>query len=699
MANDQNRETRNNNGSNDPPSIQQQQSSAQPEQPTTRRSLPLLTQQRNRAVAEREASRLARPDRPSASNPLGHASKQRSAVSSTPFGFDTFSQKQTRTGSGSVDNDREKESTTGNNNDSWCGPFSVARQMIASREDARRKREEESEEKKKNENGEHHPLDAMLVEAELEKKRKANPSMMWRSSIKNEETERKGEGREKDPRGKVQNLYYKRQKRYEQEQRQRQTSSEGSNVLCNLTGKGVPTLFQICVSYIVQHFEHVEALGLYGNTPIRNAIAESLIANGKMNGAAFETLAEVGIESLELIDCSCVTQDQMAESLAELVPAGLRALILNHAGRCFGPKVVDAIVSCGKPLISLFAISIGGAHLLKDIDAAKLVSATAHTLSSIELIACPRIGPEFCKSLHGNGGSGSCTNLLELSLEDIPFTKENLLMIVGKSSTLSLPNKNMKVFKNLKSISLKQIEAVDDEVISTLLQSTGEDLSGIHIANNIHMTDQSLSSIREHNTKGQLKSLQLSGLPNLTSTGLETFFTFDIPGLPDPPSLRKLDLSNCGEGVVTDHVVDLVLSSSALKRQLTQKSSYATKGNNPTVRCRQPGAEEYSSEGGIVSMNLSSSGLITDKSMEHLAAKSVTSLMELEINFCPRISDKGLGYLVSKVGKQFTKLNIWGCAQITDDFLDGHESVEDDGVSSLVIEGAWMKQSGKRSVR
>ena len=43
--------------------------------------------ERSRAVAEREASRLARPDQPAAVNILGHASKKVSGVSSTPFGM------------------------------------------------------------------------------------------------------------------------------------------------------------------------------------------------------------------------------------------------------------------------------------------------------------------------------------------------------------------------------------------------------------------------------------------------------------------------------------------------------------------------------------------------------------------------------------------------------------------------------------
>ena len=49
----------------------------------------------------------------------------------------------------------------------------------------------------------------------------------------------------------------------------------------------------------------------------------------------------------------------MAESLTELIPAGLSVLILNHAERCIGTKAVDAIISCGSSLISLFLDVVG----------------------------------------------------------------------------------------------------------------------------------------------------------------------------------------------------------------------------------------------------------------------------------------------------------------------------------------------------
>jgi hypothetical protein len=52
--------------------------------------------------------------------------------------------------------------------------------------------------------------------------------------------------------------------------------------------------------------------------------------------------------------------------------------------------------------------------------------------------------------------------------------------------------------------------------------------------------------------------------------------------------------------------------------------------------------------------------------------------------------------LTSKMGYQFKKVHIWGLAQITEEFLDGHDRVEQGGLEIL---GVWMKKSGGRSVR
>ena len=608
---------------------------------------------RSRAVAEREASRLARPDSNLASRTLDHASKTKSAVSSTPFGM--LMKNNTKGGSG-VD--------TNNNNDAqeWCGPFSVARQMIAAREEARILRLQQTEEGE-SDNKEQHPLDHVMEEAKLEQQRKENPSMNWisrrhRTGNTNDTTNNSNA-----------NYYVKRRKRFHQQKE-----------LMGIGGNAVPSLFQLCIKYLVDNFEHVDSLGLVDHS-IRVALCERLVAQGKMNGAAFDVLAEQGVETLELVDCAQVTEDQFCDAIKVLLPMGLRAILLKHCGRCFGGQAVKTIEELKREEIQLFALSLAGAYLLSDDDISRLIGATSTTLTSIDLTACPLIGPNFCSAIgeHFSSSIGDVTNcLLELSLEDIPLKKEALLSLGAASDAL----------RSLKSLKLKAIEAVDDEVVSIVLNSIDEgSLEGIDLSSNTQLTDEVLSSIRRRGTN--LRSLQLSGLRNLSAIALEAFFT-PIDDMPSPPMLRKLDLSQCAHDEVSDSVLILAAKASSFRSLADAVNSEVATSVNPENL-----VSEITNSLGLVHVNVSGAS-ITDKSMEMLAATCKSSLEELDIGFCAGVSDKGLGYLVSKVGRQLSKIHVWGCAQITEDFLDGHDRVDEGG---LEIVGVWMKKSGGRSLR
>mmetsp|Transcript_15687 Transcript_15687/g.23487 ORF Transcript_15687/g.23487 Transcript_15687/m.23487 type:complete len:654 (+) Transcript_15687:43-2004(+) len=606
--------------------------------------------ERSRAVAEREASRLARPDVSLASRKLGHASKTKSAVSSTPFGQ---LMKNTKGSGGTTNNNEAQE---------WCGPFSVARQMIAAREDARRLRLQQTEEVE-NDNKEHHPLDHVMEEAKLQQQRKENPSMNWISR-------RHRTGNTNDATNNS-NYYVKRRKRFHQQKE-----------LMGMGGNSVPSLFQLCINYLVDNFDHVDSLGLVDHS-IRVALCERLVAQGKMNGAAFDVLAEEGVETLELVDCAQVTQDQFCDAIKVLIPMGLRAILLQHCGRCFGGEAVNTIVGMKSDEIQLFALSLSGAFLLSDDDLSRLIGATSRTLSSIDLTACPLIGPQFCNAIgeHFSSSIGDVTNcLLELSLEDIPLKKEALLTLGAASNAL----------RNLKSLKLKSIEAVDDEVVEIILNSIDEgSLEGIDLSSNSQLTDEVLSSIRRRGTN--LRSLQLSGLRNLSAIALEAFFT-PIDDLPSPPMLRKLDLSHCSHDEINDAVVMLAAKASSFRSLADAVNSEIeiSSSVNPENL-----VSEITNSLGLVHVNVSGSS-ISDKSMEMLAATCKSSLEELDVGFCAGVSDNGLGYLVSKVARQLSKIHVWGCAQITEDFLDGHDRLDEGG---LEIVGVWMKKSGGRSLR
>ena len=235
---------------------------------------------------------------------------------------------------------------------------------------------------------------------------------------------------------------------------------------------------------------------------------------------------------------------------------------------------------------------------------------------------------------------------MELSLQNIPLTKEALLSLGASSDAL----------RNLKSLRLKEMNAVDDEVVSVILNSVDRGtLEGVDLSNNPQLTDDILSSIRRCNIGGNLRSLQLSGLQNLTAIGFEAFFT-PIDDMPSPPMLRKIDLSQCCFDEVNDQVVILAAKASSFKRSVTDAVIYDD-NPNPESLVGDIGLH------GLVHVNIGGSS-VTDKSMEMLASTCSSSLEELDVSFAVNVSDKGLGYLVSKI-PQLKKLHVWGLAQIT----------------------------------
>lgn len=582
--------------------------------------------ERHRAVAEREASRLARPEvRPAAVLP--HADRSRSAVSSTPSGVIASAASTTTV---------EEE---------WCGPFSVARRMIADRDEARRVRLEEEKEDMQ------HPLDVAMQELDSELKRKAHPAMQWKGSFG---------GSTGNTNGKTTNAYSKRQKR------------------ASASRQVVPTLFDLCVKYVVDNFEHVESLGCTMDADVRTAIANGLVSAQRLDGAAWAVIAEAGVEALPVSDCAGLTEEDVARRLAELLPTGLRYLVLDQCGRCFSHAAVAAIA--GASHTNLFALSIGGAYSLQDADGAVLVQAMCP--SSLEFKACNLLGPLTCASIRDAYATKA---LLELSLEDIPLTEGDLRALVAQPAA----------FRNLKSLSLRRIDGLNDGVVATMMELSAASLDSLELTENHQLTDGVLAAIRQHHPR-RLRSLTLSGAKLLTAAGLEAFFTF-VPGAPPPPVLQALDLSQCHGDAVTDDVLHLATLAATTQARAPAPAPAATSTSDPVVPPPpQPLPAAALLGSGMVRLNVQGSPRLTDAALEHVAATSARTLQELNVSFCPRLTDQGLGYLVDACGRQLRRVHVWGNAQLTDDFFDGHHRIAD---PALEMVGVWMKRNTSRTIR
>ena len=565
----------------------------EPNDSNQERSVAAHVRERQRAVAEREAARLARPEQRKKLT-LAHADTKKSAVSSTPFGI-------------------HKSTLPVVEQQEWCGPFSVARRMIEEREEVKRKKE--LEELEEEQNLASHPLDAMMDEVQMDIKRKAHPSMTWKGELPTS--------------GTPSSLYAKRQKRAEI---QRGTRT-------------IPTLFQICVDFVVSNFEHVESLGDVDND-VRVAISKELVRRNQLDADAFKALVEPTLETLEIVDCAGIPHEIMANALGEMFC--LRYILLTNAGRCFGPKSVNALLHSKAPLCCL---SISGAYILSDADVSKLIETNSSTLQSISFDTCPLLGEKFA------GAIKKTECLLELSLQNITLPSGSLLF--PKAS-----------FQNLQSLTLKCIPGLTDKVLNELLEAASHSLETLDASHNYELTDLCLSGIRQQ-VSAKLRSLSLNGVKDLTAAGLEAFFTHPLDGLPPPPKLKVLNLASCDHQAVTDDVIAL-----------------ATASNSSDTTAR--------STGGLAILDISGSSLVTDTMLEKLVESSSNTLTEINVSYCPLVTDQGLGYLISKTGNQLSKVYCWGDAQLTDELFDGHPRVSD---RSLEIVGAWMKKSGMRSLR
>jgi hypothetical protein len=590
---------------------------------------------RQRAVAEREAARLARPER-SRRSILAHANRKLSGVSSTPLGFLASSSRFSK-------DETEQEE--------WCGPFSVARQMIAKREEAKRKREEDLE----GEQEEHHPLDALMDEVNVQHQRKMHPSMQWKSNLSRSGSD----GTSANGKGVVVTSTYAK--------RQRRIDLSKSDKSC------IPSLFQLTVNFIVDNFEHVESLGDVGNE-VRVAIAKELVGRNQLDGKALEALVEPAtMETLEIVDCAGIPQDTMASILASIT--GLRYLLLTHAGRCFGTKSVKALLEKNTGA-ELCCLSIAGAYLLCDEDVAKLIEDHDSTLQSIAFQSCPLLGDKFANAIRNNSRLGE--NLLELSLQDMSFSVEQLTVLANSKDAL----------KGIRSLTLKSITGLTDEILAQILELAHESLDSLNIGFNYSLTDSTLSSIRQYSSL-RLKALVLDGIKGFTAPGLEALFTHPLEGLPPPPKLKILKLGSIDYEAVTDELLKLVTASSSATTTTDLTS-------DPSQSSQFASYRSLGRPGGLIQVDVQGSTLVSDQMLEQLVETSANTLETINLSYCPLISDRGVGYLVSKLGNQLTKMEVWGCAQLTDEFFDGHDRVED---GTLEIIGAWMKKSGTRSLR
>jgi len=238
----------------------------------------------SRKVADIAGLRMARPAAPSKTTASSSTTTTTTATS-TPFGV---------TRATATTNPTEFSSQ-------WCGPFSVARRMIQSREEAKQQREEKllaaaSQPSTVTPT----PLDNLVAEDEHRQQILLHPSLNW-----------KPEFTAPTPTSRPTDLF---------SNRKRQFTTMTSSIHTIL-----PTLATLCVNFLVTHFTAIESLGGLDSRS-RNLISKALCDTGELSDAATRLIAGLndtdlyygagGLPSLEIPDAGEEPSDA-----AELPPA------------------------------------------------------------------------------------------------------------------------------------------------------------------------------------------------------------------------------------------------------------------------------------------------------------------------------------------------------------------------------------------
>ena len=201
---------------------------------------------------------------------------------------------------------------------SWCGPFSIARELINKREqdksvrEAKAQRRAERKRRRQEEFGRDvddidasdsdsdgsssslgaapHPLDNLMGEARAAKRRAMHPSLSWMGKKRAMNAENVVENKNES--------FYDMRKRHKAS-----------------TTSAVPSLSSICVGFLVANFECIESLGGV-DSQARNQISKSLVDKNVLDDSAVAVLAGAnlmdeyygtgGVTSLEIPDASKV---------------------------------------------------------------------------------------------------------------------------------------------------------------------------------------------------------------------------------------------------------------------------------------------------------------------------------------------------------------------------------------------------------
>ncbi|KAI0339480.1 RNI-like protein [Trametopsis cervina] len=371
----------------------------------------------------------------------------------------------------------------------------------------------------------------------------------------------------------------------------------------------IGTLASMCVRVISGHIDDVEALGDIGSMNL-DRIAKAIAKDRSLTAQNVSLFYDIQNTTLTLYDATNLLPPAMI-TLAALNP-NLVSLRLDYCG-CMNNDVVNTWATS---LPMLRRLELLGPFLVH-ANTWQTFFQKHQDLEGFLITQSPRFDITCAQFLVQN-----CTKMKELRLKEIGQMSDDFisqLKTLGGQLTyldLSYPG---------------DPEALSTEALVGLMESIGQNLLHLDLSGNVLLSDGFLYQGLKPNMRN-LKTLVLSGLPDLTDAGVAEFFdTWEETvedGSPNPP-LISADFSRCHE------LAGLALTS--------------------LLKHSGPMLEE---------LNINGWKATPQKILADIA-KNAPKLMKLDIGWCREADDWVIKELMERC-THISDVKVWGCQRVTE---------------------------------
>ncbi|CAM0949016.1 unnamed protein product [Alopecurus aequalis] len=373
----------------------------------------------------------------------------------------------------------------------------------------------------------------------------------------------------------------------------------------------VPSLTSLCLRTLANNAEGIESLGGISEE-LKQKLLMELCHSRKMNTHLLTELLCDSPVTLQLIECSWLSEDDFENIFGKCVTESLEVLQLDLSGRCMPDYMLPATLAKAPNCMPLLRkISLMGNYRLSDNGLDTIISA-APSLSSLNLSECSLLTStgidNLAKRLH--------SVLRELYIDDC----------LNVEAMVILPA--LQKIKHLEVLSMSGIQSVCDKFVNGLIPLHG-------------------SNIRE---------LAFAGCLKLTSSSIKTIGV-------NCPQLSSLDLCNLNRlrDSAMRHLRD---GCRLIKRLKLQKNTFSDEAVSQFL-------EE--SGGCLIELSLNNVEKAGNLTARAIALKCCMRLEVLDLSFCRDLTDEALG-LIADSCSSLRILKLFGCTQITDVFFKGHSN-------------------------